>query len=322
MRKVLVCLAVILGCAAALWSQQSAAASQTPRQALIEMFFSKTQGTFAKHLPAITRATLEQSGAMSNMQQYSLLMGQIHAEGQDLQTFGSGPILLTATNTKTGQKFEITVDGEESRGDHDDLRLGFRAYKNGELQHAPFMPQMTFTMKREAEVWTLNEISVTIRVPLADPELLKALTESMKMRAQPAVTMTAHEEAPAQPAGSDAMVLAAMHSIVNAEAAYANRYAAVGYTCTLSDLDGFGGGEPNEHQAMLLNSGLASGRRYGFVFTLSGCSSAPATSFQLTASPNSSAFGRKAFCSDQSGAIKSSDDGNAVTCKSSGTPVR
>jgi hypothetical protein len=103
---------------------------------------------------------------------------------------------------------------------------------------------------------------------------------------------------------------------------YASSYPAAGFTCTLSSLDGFGGGEPNERQAMLINSGLASGKKFGFVFTLSGCAGSPATGFHLTAAPNGTLYGRKAFCADQSGVIRSSDDGNPATCLASGTPIQ
>ena len=116
------------------------------------------------------------------------------------------------------------------------------------------------------------------------------------------------------------MVLAAVRSILAAEMTYAATYPRVGYTCTLSDLDGFGSGEPNEHQAMLINSGLASGKRYGFVFTLSGCTGSPASAFHLSAAPNANMFGRKAFCADQSGTVLSSQDGNADRCFTSGAP--
>ncbi len=125
-----------------------------------------------------------------------------------------------------------------------------------------------------------------------------------------------------QAGGSDAMVIAAMRTILTAEVTYATSYPAIGYSCTLSDLDGFGGGTPNEHQAMLINSGLASGKRYGYVFTLSGCGGTPATSFHLTAAPNGNSYGRKAFCADQSGVIRSASDGNPATCMASGTPVQ
>jgi len=73
---------------------------------------------------------------------------------------------------------------------------------------------------------------------------------------------------------------------------------------------------------MLINSGLASGKKYGFIFTLSGCSGAPATGFHLTAAPSGNTYGRKAFCADQSGVIRSSDDGNPATCVASGAVVQ
>ena len=60
---------------------------QTARQALMEMFFSKTQGTFAKHLPAATRTALEKSGALANLQQYSLLVSQLADAKQEYPDF-------------------------------------------------------------------------------------------------------------------------------------------------------------------------------------------------------------------------------------------
>ena len=303
-------------------SAQENASPQTARQALLEMFFSKTPGTFAKHLPVVTRAALEKSGALASLQQYSLLASQLQGQGKNLQTFETGSVLLSGEDTKTEQKIEVTVENDALRGDEDDIELSFQTYKNGQAQRTPFMPRMTLMMKQEAQVWKLNEISVTVRLPLADPDMLKAFTENMK----PHVTVNASAEPRGQVAISagenDSQVLAAMRTILTAEITYATSYPKVGFTCTLSDLDGFGGGEPNEHQAMLINSGLASGKRFGFVFTLSGCSGAPAASFHLSAAPNANTFGRKAFCADQSGTIRSSDNGNPATCLASGAPAQ
>jgi hypothetical protein len=325
MRHALHSLAVAIILIACLHAQQTTATPQTARQALMEMFFSKTPGTFAKHLPAVTRAALDKSGALTNLQQYSLMMNQFQTQNQNVQTFETGSVMLAGEDPKTGQKVEIVVENDALRGDEDDIELAFRIYKNGQEQRTPFMPQVTFSMKQEAQVWKLNEISLTLHLPLADPDLLKAITEKMTPQAGTAsvhtTTFAPRPEVNMQPSGSDAMVLAAMHTILNAEGTYSNRYPFVGYTCSLSSLDGFGSGEPNEHQAMLINSGLASGKRYGFVFTLSECSGAPATSFRLTAAPNANTFGRKAFCADQSGTIRSSDDGNPATCVAVGTPV-
>ena len=326
MRRVVCVLAV-----AAVWSvalsAQEVPAPQTARQALLEMFFSKTSGTFARHLPAVTLAALEKSGALANLQQYSLLASQLQTQGTNFQTFETGSVLLSGEDPKTRQKVEVTVENDALRGEQDDIELSFQTYKNGEAQRTPFMPRMTFTMKQEARIWKLNEISVTIRLPLADPDLLKAMTENMKPReganlSVTPVSDTPHTQSVTSTAGNDAQVLAAMRTILTAEITYASSYPRVGFTCTLSDLDGFGGGEPNEHQAMLINSGLASGKKFGFVFTLTGCGGAPATGFRLSAVPNANTFGRKAFCADQSGTIRSSDDRNAATCSASGTQVR
>ena len=303
---------------------------QTARQALLEMFFSKTPGTFAKHLPTATRAALEKSGALASLQQYSMLVNQLQTQGQNVQTFETGSVLLTADDPKTGGKADITVENDTLRGDQDDIELTFHMYKNGQEQPSPFRSQITFSMKQEGQVWTLNEISVTVHVPLADPAFLKIISE--KMSPQSTVpqagagassgAVSPRPEVSGQPVGSDAMVVAAMRTILTAEVTYASAYPTVGFTCSLSSLDGFGGGEPNEHQAMLINSGLASGKRYGFVFTLSECGGTPASSFHLTAVPNGNTYGRKAFCTDQSGVIRSSSDGNPATCLASGIPVQ
>ena len=322
MRRVVIFLASAILCGTSLQAQSTAAAPQTGRQALLEMFFSKTPGTFVKHLPMATRTALEKSGALASLQQYFLMANQFQTQGQNVQTFETGSVLLAGEDPKTGQKVEITVENDASRGDRDEIELSFQIYKNGQAQRTPFMPHMTFSMQQEAQVWTLNEVSVTIHVPLADPDLLKAFTENMKSPALANARLSSSSGASMQAAGTDAAVVAAMRTMLTAEATYASRYPTVGFSCTLSSLDGFGGGEPNERQAMLINSGLASGKKYGFVFALSECTGTPATGFHLSAAPNGNFYGRRAFCADQSGVIRSSDDGNPATCLASGTPVQ
>jgi hypothetical protein len=286
------------------------------------MFFSKTPGTLIKHLPPATRDALEKSGALANLQQYSNLISQLQTQGQTVKTFETGSLLLVAEDPKTGQKAEITVENDALHGDRDDIEATFHASKNGQEQMSPFAPQIIFSMKQEEQVWTLNEISITLHLPLADPTLLKAITEGMKPKASASTTFVTQTQGTSAPAGSDALVVAAMRAILTAERTYATSYPAIGFTCTLSDLDGFGGGDPNEHQAMLINSGLASGKRYGFVFTLSGCGANSATSFRLSAVPNANTFGRKTFCADQSGMIRSSEEGNPAACLANGTAVQ
>lgn len=351
MRKFAACVVLSVLTTASAWaSPNDFAAPQTARQALMEMFSGK-QGSFMKHLPAATLAALEKSGALATLQQYSALAGHMQtqkAEGSSFETFETGAVMVAIADGK-GQKFEVVVDKDSLQGDEDSIEVSFHTYKEQAVQRTPYLPRMTFVMKTEAGVWRLNEIQFMVRVPLADPDFLKSITDGIKSRstaASPLLTRTpgtpgqasttqnssiqnsimqssAMQTSITPPAitfGNDAAVLGAMRSILTAEATYSRAYRSVGFTCTLSDLDGFGGGEANEHQAMLIPSGLAGGKKYGYVFALSGCSGPPSTAFHLTAAPAGNSFGRKAFCADQSGAVRYSPDGNASTCLASGVP--
>ncbi len=319
--------AATLLCSFATWAQSdNPNRQQTARQALLEMFFSKTPGTFMEHLPAVTRAALDKSGALGAIQPYSAFMKRLDNRNGPLQTFETGPVLLSLQDEKTGQKFEVLVEKDLLRANRDDIEISFRSYKDGVMQQTPFMPRLALSMKTESGVWTLNEIAVTVRLPLADPDFLKGITDKMQAQmaagAQMHAAMQPRVEMLNHPLGSDVSIVSAMRSIITAENTYASTYQSVGFTCTLSDLDGFGGGTPNEHQAMLIHSDLASGRRFGYVFTLSGCYNAPASGFLLTAVPNGNGLGRKAFCADQNGVIRSSLETNVNACLATGTPVQ
>lgn len=327
MRKLMLLISVVTLCGGVAFAQQTHA-PETARQALIEMFFSKTPGTFMKHLPTATRAAMEESGGLKFLQQYSVLTGNLESQGKAVQTFESGSVLLATEDPKTGQKVEMTVENDTLHADQDDIEVSFLTYKNGQPQRTPFMPHITFSMKTESGVWKLNEIALTIHLPLADPDFLKSITDGIKAgstaasaRIQPQTQIQSQTANPTQLFGSDPSIIAAMRMILTAEVTYASTYRSAGYTCTLSDLDGFGGGEPNEHQAMLINSGLASGKKYGYVFTLSDCTGRPANTFRLTATPNGNSYGRRAYCGDQTGAIRYSMDGAAATCINTGSPL-
>jgi hypothetical protein len=332
MRKGIVCFTLLILLASHSPAQETSASPQNARQALMEMLFSKTNGTFWKHLPEATRGALEKSGAVAAFHQYSMMMTQVQST-QKIQTFETGPVMVAGEDPKTGNKFEMIVERDTLRGDRDDIEVTFKGYKDGQPQRAPFMPNVTFSMKKEAALWTLNEVSITIHLPLADPDMLKAITEKMKpeIHVQTAVDSGASMETPrpvptaatvATNENSDAQVINAMRTIITAENTYASTYADVGYTCTLSNLDGFGAGDPGPQQAMLISSSLAGGRRYGYIFTLSGCMRAPAGKFLLTAIPNEPGLGRKIFCADASGAIRSTDENHANSCFTEGTPIQ
>ncbi len=176
MRKNAVFIVLLTLSAVNLWAKSGTQEPpQTARQALMEMFFSKEPGTFLEHLPAATRATLEKSGALAGLQQYSVMAGQMQTQGKSLHTFEAGPILLAAEDPKTGQKLEVVIDNDSLNGDQDDIELSLHAYKDNQAQRTPFLPRIVFSMKMEAGLWTLNDIAITVNLPLADPDFLKSI---------------------------------------------------------------------------------------------------------------------------------------------------
>lgn len=295
---------------------------QNARQALLEMFSGKP-GSFDKHLPDVTRAAMREAGQPSLIDQASIAAAMMNAPGVHLQTFETGSTLLIYEDDRTQSKFEVFVDHDDLRGDEDEIQVSFHLSKENQVQEMPVLPALTFLMKEEKAVWKLNELSLTIRVPLADPGFLKNVVAAAKARQaySPLGTASVGASPNSGPAPNEATAIASMRAIVTAEATYASTYPSRGYTCTLSDLDGFGGDSPNEHQAMLIESRLASGKKGGYIFSLSGCAGSPSSRFQLSAVPAGGATAR-AFCANQTGVIRYSPDGKAATCLVSGPPIQ
>jgi hypothetical protein len=325
----------LVGCAFS--SALAQRAPQNARQALLDMFFGKP-GSMERHLPEATRAALREAsaGGPSLLQQLSMLTSQMNTAQTHIESFETGSTLIAVEDPRALTKFEAIVEKDDLRGDEDEIGLSFRMYKNGQQEHSPVLPLLTFLMKQEKNVWRLNEISVTVRVPLADPEFLKTIVAGAKARAALAgplagsaatssVNTSTDSWSPtptvAPNPANESSAVASIRTILTAEVAYANTYPRTGFTCSLSDLDGFGQGTPNEHQAMLIESRLASGKKHGYVFTISSCGTSPNPHFVLTAVPAAQTSGR-AFCATESGTIRSSEDGQAASCLSRGIPVQ
>ena len=301
-------------------------AQQNARQALLEMFFGKP-GSLEKHLPKATLAALrEASGSGPSMlAQFSMLSALANSPGSHLQTFETGSTLLSIDDERTQSKFEVTVENDDLRSDEDEILLAFHAVKGGQPAGTPFLPTLSVLMKQEAGVWKLNELSITLRVPLADPNFLKAMVTMSQQKATGLGAIagpTSGPEVSAQARPNEASAIASLRAIIAAEITYAATYPARGFTCSLSDLDGFGADSPNEHQAMLIESRLASGKKAGYVFALAGCTGSPSVKFQIVAVPATPAPGARAFCSNENGLIRYAADGQSVTCVTSGRPLQ
>jgi hypothetical protein len=159
----------------------------------------------------------------------------------------------------------------------------------------PFIPRFTFTMKMESDVWRLNEISVTARLPLTDPDFLKNIED--RQRSQ-----------------NEQMTIWAVQQVTSAQS-YNSGHGR--FACTLAAL-GTGGKQPTSG-ATFFDPELASGNKSGYIFAISGCD---VSHYKIVAEPELPDSGQRAFCSDEGGSIRAAADGKATTCLASGEPVQ
>jgi TonB family protein len=307
MRRVLVSLLLSAFCFSPLAGAQTASATQTARQALVEMFFGTSANHLEKHLPDVTRNALKKmttANGMSALDQFSLFATMARASGAKFETFDTGPTLLRTEDPRNDEIVEITVESDNLSGDEDQIQVSLHVTKNGKEQTIPFFPQFplfTFIMKSESDVWRLNEISVTIRVQLANPDFLKSIQEeSSKQQEREAQT--------------------SLQTIINAENSYHSAHGS--FACSLSELSKAtttvtNGGSSTKIN--LLSSDLAAGTSMGYVFAISGCDG---TQYKVAAEPQVPDSGERAFCSDESGTVRESSDGKATTCVRTGQPVQ
>lgn len=301
MRQGLVITALVIFSSHALGQSAS---SQTARQALIEMFFGQSADHFDKHLPDITRHSLSKLSSPDGqniLAEVSMMASQIRASGADFQTFDTGPTLLITQDPRAAgngpDKVEITVERDDLIGDQDEIELGIHLTKNGQEQALPVVPRFTFTMQQDANVWRLNEIAVTVRVPLADPTFLKSMEDQQRTR-------------------NEQMAMWAIQQVNTAQKSYTAAHGK--YACSLSALAGEA--QTQKPPAVyFFDPELAKGAKAGYVFAISGCDP---SHYKVVAEPAVADAGERAFCSDESGSVRASADGKATTCLASGEALQ
>jgi len=278
---------------------QTAPPPQSARQALIEMFFGTAPNHFEKHLPDLTRSTLKKMGTangMNALDEFSMFAAQAKASGGKFETFETGPILLSTEDPRDETKAEISVERDDLTGDGDQIELAVHVTKNAKEELLPFVPRFTFLMVQQSDVWRLNEVDVTAKVPLADPSFLKSIEEHQRSQ-------------------NEQMTIYAVQSIVGAEKQHSA--AQGGYACTLPALAD--ANKTPDHKTYLFDRQLMTGKKNGYIFAISGCDS---SHYKVVAEPEVPNSGQRAFCSDEGGAIRASADGKAATCLSSGEIVQ
>jgi type IV pilus assembly protein PilA len=102
-------------------------------------------------------------------------------------------------------------------------------------------------------------------------------------------------------AANEASAVASLHSLVLAETAFASACPSIGFTQNLDDLATAATCPGGNNQ---IDSGLASGTKSGYSFTLSNATGTPAATFAVNADPLSSGSGTRHFYVDQSAVVR------------------
>ena len=119
---------------------------------------------------------------------------------------------------------------------------------------------------------------------------------------------------------NEAAAVASVKNIREAETLYSNTYPAVGFAGSLANLGSHGSTceNPTSTSAcIIMDDALASGMKNGYIFDLVNDGNKPSLSYTVTASPESSATGRCAISTSESGEIHFATAGSP-----DGTPSR
>ena len=278
-------------------------APQSPRQALLEMFFGSAPNHLERHLPEVARKAFQQLDTGTSpgfIGEISMIASQARAAGSNFQMFETGPTLLLGEEPETKQKIEVLVEQDNLVGEENEIDLSFHMYRAGLEQRLPIIPRLTFMMKPEKGVWKLNEVSFTARMPLGDPDFVKGFVKDLQKKQQ---------------SSNEVMATMSLRAIVSAENRYRSSHSERGYTCSLTELVRTGAEPPGEDPAGFIETPLASGKKAGYIFALTGCDG---LHYKVAAEPATPAAGQGAFCADETGEIKFARDGKATTCLSRG----
>jgi len=276
-------------------------AQQSARQALLEMVLARYPAPFFAHLPEAAKKLAKADVTILPLQEISQAVGSLQWPGKALETFDTGPVLLRSEDSFSHQLIEVSVESESDGLDEDQLQLSLHLYRDGKPHPLPFIPAAVVTMKFEKDVWRLDDIAVNLRLPLGDQEFLDGLTPDRR---------------PSKVEERETTALNHLRTLSTVEVSYAALFPEQGFACALAELGGHD--EPTPSAAGLIDAELASGQLDGYFFSIEVCSGSPVNAYSITAVPENRQTGLRAFCSDESGTIRFSEDGNGNTCLNEG----
>lgn len=295
---------ILLSAAVVLFAVSAIAQSQTPRQALIEMFSGRDPKVFERHLPKVMQARLaalapEARGRfMSNPTELPTAMGRKN----DIRWFEAGPILLLMQDPNS--RLELRIEKENMQGDRDDFELSMQFAMSGKSYGDGNDSRLLLTMQKEDGIWKLSEVGFFLKMKL-DGTFIEAFAKQMgtAVRASGETTLTASTTTPSRRMSaqdlnpSESVALLSLRQMLAAQTQYRASNPDAGFACDTAALSVQ---EVGDYRTMIV-----------------GCKGTPVANYKITLTPVGMGIkGRRAFCADETGVVRYSDDGRGITCLS------
>jgi len=296
---------------------------QSPRQALMEMF-SGSQDKFNRHLTLEMQpkmADLERNSAPNSSSQWLLfLSGKTAGVGQKFESFDSGRILFAINDAQRHHRYELQLDSDDWRGDVDTMQISLHSFQAGIEESSPVHLRVIVEMKLVDSIWRLNNVELSTTMAFTDPRILESSWWLPQIPGTSSGATENHEEKSFASHPPPLSPLRAVHRIALAENLYAQHHPDVGYTCAIANLVDVGKGLDENGAYRFLSPEFAAGLYNGYRFGIRGCEGTPAKNFEIVAEPANGTG--KAYCSDRSHTLRSSDDGRGLTCLAIGRITR
>jgi hypothetical protein len=303
------------------WSGQSAGVNtQSPRQALIEMFSGNpeklnrhlTEGVQEKFKAVLRNAP---AGTPNPIQAMAMSAA---SNGKQPQAFETGPILFSVNNPETNNRVEFHLDSEEFRGEEDEMEVSVHSFHAGVEERMPVHMHLILSMKLQRETWRLDAVTVSARLPVGDPNLFDQSLWMPPMIAGNSADLG--NVMAGDPPKPKITPIRAVRRMALAENIYAQKHPEMGFTCAISNLVNVGRGLDDGEPYQFMDPEFAGGVYNGYRFALRGCDGRPSKSFQVVAEPINGKG--RAYCSDDRLNLRSADDGRGATCLASGRIAR
>ena len=124
-------------------------------------------------------------------------------------------------------------------------------------------------------------------------------------------------------AANESSAVASLKALNEAQILYSSSYPTAGFASPLSALAGTNCAPPGSTGACIIDTQLASGKKSGYSFSLSGVTGTPASTYQFIASPlTPSQTGVRYFCSFADAVVRVNPTAAIATCDYGQTPLQ